>query len=115
MILCTGFLMTGLMLSNATAQPCVNIDKASAKELLKLKGVGEKTANNVIKYRKNMRKKSTMEKKKTWNFNNWKTLLKVKGMNLKVCNDNLKKVCFSDKKVPQKTCPKIKKTTKAKK
>ena len=107
MMLCTGFLLAGFMLSNATAKPCVNVDKASAKELLALKGVGKKTAKNVIEYRKKMRAKASKAKKKVWNFNNWKTLLKVRGMSPNVCTDNVGMVCFADKKVPQKSCPKL--------
>ena len=109
MMLCTGFLVTGLMLSNAVAKPCVNVDKASAKELLALRGVGEKTAKAVIEHRKKMRAKATKEKKKGWNFNNWKTLLTVKGMHHKICTENIKMVCFGSKTVPQKSCPKLEK------
>ena len=122
MILCTGFLVTGVMLSNAIAKPCVNVDKASAKELLALKGVGDKTAKAIIEYRKKMRAQATKAKKKGWNFNNWKTLLAVKGMHHKICTDNVKTVCFGSKTVPQKSCPKpekakakVKAKTKAKK
>ena len=110
MILCTIFLMTSFMLSHATAnKSCINVDQASAKELVALKGVGEKTAANIVKYRKQMRAKATKEKKAKWNFNNWKTLLKVSGMSDTVCKKNIDKVCFANKTTPQKSCPKVEK------
>ena len=35
-------------------------------------------------------------------------MLKVKGLGAEFCANNIEKVCFGDKAVPQKACPKIK-------
>ena len=88
---------------------CLNIDKASAKEIAEhLKGAGPAKAKAIISYRAAARTAATKEGRKTWNFNNWATLLKVKGLGAEFCTNNIKKVCFGDKTAPQKTCPKMK-------
>ncbi len=91
--------------SSAIAAPkCIDVDKASAKELTALKGVGEDLAQRIIDYRKKERTKATKEGRKTWGFRNWQTLMQVKGIGPKICQDNIEVVCFSGK--VQKSCPK---------
>ena len=106
-ILCA-FAFFGLMFAGAAyAAPCLNIDKATAADVEKsLKGAGAAKAKAIIAYRAVQRTAATKAGKKTWNFNNWKTLLKVKGLGPKFCADNVGKVCFGDKTTPQKNCPK---------
>lgn len=89
----------------ANAQPvqCIDVDNASAKELTALKGVGDDLAKRIIDYRKRERAKATREGRKVWGFRNWQTLMKVKGIGPKICQDNVDVVCFSGK--IQKSCP----------
>ena len=92
---------------------CLNIDNASAKEIAEhLKGAGPAKAKAIIAYRAAARAAATKEGRKTWNFKNWATLLKVKGIGAEFCANNIEKVCFGNKTTPQKTCPKIKALTK---
>ena len=60
-------------------------------------------SKRIIDYRKLERTKATKEGRKTWNFNNWATLMKVDGVAQQICADNITKVCFSGK--AQKACP----------
>ena len=87
-----------------TAGKCVEINKASAKQLQSLKGVGAAIAKAIVDDRKAKRTAATKKGKKTWNFNNWKSLMAVKGVSKSLCAANLGKVCFNGKL--QKTCPK---------
>ncbi len=102
------FVFAALLFSLSTtalaAPKCVDVDKASAKELTALKGVGEDLAQRIIDYRKKERTKATKEGRKTWGFRNWQTLMQVKGIGQKICQDNIDVVCFSGK--VQKSCPK---------
>jgi competence protein ComEA len=84
---------------------CIDVETATAKQLQDLKGVGPALAKAIVDYRKKERTAATKAKKAKWNFRNWATVLKVKGVGAQVCKDNLAKVCFG-KKV-QKTCPKV--------
>ena len=104
------FALSGLLFAGtAHANPCLNIDKASAKDIEKhLQGAGPAKAKAIVVHRAAARTAATKAGKKTWNFNNWKTLLKVKGLGPKFCEENVGKVCFGDKTTPQKTCPKMK-------
>ena len=101
-------LAAALMLCWGVAQakpaPCVDVEKASAVALQKLKGVGPALAKKIVNHRKAERTKATKAKKKTWNYKNWATLLKVPGVGPQICKDNIKLVCFSGK--AQKACPK---------
>jgi len=108
-ILCV-FAFFGLLFAGAAyAAPCLNIDKASAKDIEKnLKGAGPAKAKAIIAHRAAARAAATKAGKKTWNFQNWKTLLKVKGLGPKFCTDNVGQVCFANKTTPQKVCPKVK-------
>jgi len=104
-VLCTLVALAVLVLAAPAAQAgCLDVEKASAKDLEKLKGVGAKIAKAIINYRKKMRTKATKAKKAKWNFRNWATLMKVKGVGPKICKDNVKTVCFNGK--VQKACPK---------
>jgi len=106
-ILCA-FAFFGLLFAGpAFAAPCLNIDKASAKQIQKeLKGAGLIKAKAIIAHRAAKRAAATKSGKAVWNFKNWKTLLTVPGLGPKFCADNVGKVCFADKVKPQKTCPK---------
>jgi len=86
------------------AAKCVEIDKASAKNLQTLKGIGPKIAKAIIDYRKRERTAATKDGRKTWNFRNWKTLMKVPGVGPKTCESLREQICFGGK-VP-KSCPK---------
>ena len=87
-----------------TAGSCINVEKASAKKLQSLDGIGPKIAKAIIDYRKKERTAATKEGRKTWNFRNWKTLMKVKGVGKKTCEKLREKICFGAK--VQKSCPK---------
>jgi DNA uptake protein ComE-like DNA-binding protein len=87
-----------------TAAQCVEIDTTSAKTLQTLKGIGPKIAKSIIDYRKRERTAATKAGKKTWNFRNWKTLMKVSGVGVKTCEALREQVCFGGK--VQKACPK---------
>ncbi len=90
--------------ANAAAPAkCIDVETASAKDLTALKGVGDDLAKRIIDYRKAERTKATKEGRKTWGFRNWQTLMKVKGVGPKICQDNINIVCFSGK--VQKSCP----------
>ena len=88
----------------AAAPKCIDVETASAKQLEGLDGIAASKAKAVIDYRKKMRTAATKAGKKTWNFKNWATLLKVPGLGPSTCQKNVTKVCFSGK--VQKTCPK---------
>ena len=102
-MLCTLVALAMLLLAAPAEAKCVDVEKASAKQLQVLKGVGAKIAKAIINYRKKMRTAATKAKKKKWNFRNWATLMKVKGVGPKICKDNVKVLCFSGK--VQKACP----------
>ncbi len=87
----------------ADTSTCIDMETASAKELEALKGVGPALSKRIIDYRKAERTKATKDGRKTWNFNNWATLMKVDGVAQQICADNIAKVCFSGK--IQKSCP----------
>ena len=93
----------GMTAPSLAADKCIDVEKASAKNLEKLKGVGPALAKKIVDHRKAMRIKATKAKKKIWNFQNWKTLMKVPGVGPKLCADNLKTLCFNGKR--QKACP----------
>eukprot|EP00931_Biecheleriopsis_adriatica_P117857 TRINITY_DN93339_c0_g1_i1.p1 TRINITY_DN93339_c0_g1~~TRINITY_DN93339_c0_g1_i1.p1 ORF type:complete len:163 (+),score=29.06 TRINITY_DN93339_c0_g1_i1:51-539(+) len=97
------FLSLLLFSAPAFAQSCVDVDSASAKDLESLKGIGPALSKRIIDYRKNERTAATKDGRKTWNFQNWATLMKVDGISQSICNDNISNVCFSGK--PQKACP----------
>jgi DNA uptake protein ComE-like DNA-binding protein len=86
-----------------SAAKCVDVESASAKDLEALKGIGPALSKRIIDYRKIERTKATKEGRKTWNFQNWATLMKVDGVAQQVCTDNVATVCFSGKL--QKACP----------
>ena len=86
------------------AGSCVNVEKASAKQLETLKGIGPVIAKAIVNYRKKQRTAATKEGRKTWNFRNWKTLMSVKGVGKKTCESLREKICFGAK--IQKACPK---------
>ncbi len=85
------------------APACLDVETASAKDLEALKGVGPALSKRIIDYRKGERTKATKDGRKTWNFQNWATLMKVEGVAGQICKDNVATVCFSGK--VQKTCP----------
>ena len=59
---------------SASAGKCkVDVNKASAKDLTSLKGIGPALAKKIITYRQKKRAIATKKGKKTWNFNNWMT------------------------------------------
>ncbi len=91
----------------AAAPKCVDVEKATAKDLMALKGIQDKLAKAIIDFRKKKRTEATKAGKKAWNFKNWATLLTVPGIGPKLCADNVTLVCFTGK--VQKTCPKPKK------
>mmetsp|Transcript_130613 Transcript_130613/g.325917 ORF Transcript_130613/g.325917 Transcript_130613/m.325917 type:complete len:207 (-) Transcript_130613:74-694(-) len=93
---------TSAMAAGAPAA-CVDIDSASAKDLESLKGVGPVLSKRIIDYRKAERTSATKDGRKTWNFQNWATLMKVDGVSQQICNDNISTACFSGK--VQKSCP----------
>ena len=95
---------TALATAPPTAAACVDVDKASAKALQVLKGIGPKIAKAIIDYRKKERTAATKDGRKTWNFRNWKTLMKVSGVGPKTCEALRAQVCFGGK--VQKACPK---------
>lgn len=98
--------VAGLMAGTPNARAaCIDVEKASAKELQALKGVGPAVAKAIVDYRKKMRTASTNAKAKraVWNFKNWKTLLAVKGVGPELCANNVATLCFSGK--VQKACP----------
>ena len=82
---------------------CVDVDSASAKDLESLKGVGPVMSKRIIDYRKNERTAATKDGRKTWNFDNWATLMRVEGVGQQICADNIAQVCFGSK--VQKACP----------
>jgi competence ComEA-like helix-hairpin-helix protein len=86
------------------AAKCVEIDTASAKKLETLKGLGPKISKAIIAYRKRERTAATKDGRKTWNFRNWKTLMKVSGVGPKTCEALREQICFGGK--VQKSCPK---------
>ena len=100
----TAALVLTWSLAQAKPAACVDVEKASAVQLQKLKGLGPALAKKVVDYRKAARTKATKAKKGTWNFKNWATLLKVPGVGPQLCKDNITVVCFSGK--VQKACPK---------
>ena len=75
----------------------VDVESAAVKELSSLKGVGPATANAIIDYRKKMRAANTKSGKKTWNFHNWATLMKVNGVGPQICQDNIETTCSKGK------------------
>ncbi len=103
-MLCTLAALATLLLAAPAEAKCVDVEQASAKKIQALKGVGAKIAKAIINYRKKMRTAATKAKKKKWNFRNWATLMKVKGVGPKICKDNVAVVCFNGK--VQKACPK---------
>lgn len=82
---------------------CVDVDSGTAKDLESLKGVGPVLSKRIIDYRKNERTAATKDGRKTWNFGNWATLMKVEGVSQQICSNNIDKVCFNGK--VQKACP----------
>ncbi len=90
--------------ANVTAGACLEINKATATQLQTLNGVVAAIAKAIVAYRKAKRTAATKNKKKTWNFNNWKSLMAVKGVSKSICTANISKVCFNGKL--QKSCPK---------
>jgi DNA uptake protein ComE-like DNA-binding protein len=101
--LIAGLFLTTPAFAQDAAPACVDVEKASAKDLEALKGVGPALSKRIIDHRKAERTKATKEGRKTWNFQNWATLMKVEGVAAQICKDNVAKVCFSGK--VQKTCP----------
>lgn len=103
------FVLTLVFASTAVAHApsaarCVEIDTASAKKLQTLKGIGPAIAKAIIDYRKRERTAATKSGRKTWNFRNWKTLMKVKGVGPKTCVTHREHICFGGR--AQKACPK---------
>ena len=87
------------------AAPCVDVEKASVRDIQSsLQGAGPKVAKAIVDYRKRQRAAATKAGKRTWNFKNWKTLLRVPGLGPSFCKNNVAKVCFSGK--VQRNCPK---------
>ena len=99
----TAALLLGWSVACAKPAACVDVEKASAVQLQKLKGVGPALSKKIVNHRKAARTKATKAKKGTWNFKNWATLLKVPGVGPQICKDNIKLVCFNGK--VQKACP----------
>jgi DNA uptake protein ComE-like DNA-binding protein len=100
-----GLVASLMTFSQAAYAGCaVDVNKDSAKKLEGLKGVGPATAKAIVDYRAKQRTLATKSGKKTWDYKNWATLLKVKGVTIQICAGNVTKVCFSGK--PQKACPK---------
>jgi DNA uptake protein ComE-like DNA-binding protein len=98
-----GLLVVAPLVQAEEATACIDVESASAKQLEQLKGVGPALAKAIVDHRQAMRTKATKAKKKKWNFQNWARLMKVKGVGVQICKDNLVQVCFSGK--PQKACP----------
>ena len=92
-----------LSASPAMAGGCIDVERASAKQLQGLTNVGPALAKAIVAHRKTMRAKATKAKKRTWTFGNWATLMTVRGVGPKVCQANISKVCFSGR--VQKKCP----------
>ena len=82
---------------------CIDVETFSAKQLESMKGVGPALSKAIVDYRKAQRTAATKAGKAKWNFKNWATLMKVKGISAQICADNIGKVCFSGK--VQKSCP----------
>ena len=89
--------------SSVAQAGCIDVETFSAKQLEEMKGVGPALSKAIVDYRKAQRTAATKAGKPKWNFKNWATLMKVKGISAKVCADNIGKVCFSGK--VQKSCP----------
>ena len=89
---------------DAHAKCGVDVNKASAKDLQRMKGVGPGIAKNIMDFRTKQRRTATKNGRPTWNFQNWASLYKVKGVDKQICAGNIKLVCFSGK--VQKSCPK---------
>ena len=87
----------------AADAPCIDVDSATAKDLEGLKGVGPVLSKRIIEYRKNERTSATKDGRKTWNYGNWATLMKVEGVSQQICTNNIAQVCFGGK--VQKACP----------
>ncbi|CAK0801495.1 unnamed protein product, partial [Prorocentrum cordatum] len=91
----------------APAKACVDLETATSSDLeAGLKGVGPALSKKIIAYRAAERTKATKEGRKTWNFQNWATLMQVDGIGQKICEDNISTACFSG--TVQKACPKPK-------
>ena len=118
LFVCTAVLL-GLLVSGpalADSPKCINVDKASKKDLTGLALVAEKRAKAIIDYRAKMRTEATKAKRTKFNFNNWATLMKAplapepeptwKGTWKKICEKNIGKVCFGENDRLQKACPK---------
>ncbi len=102
LFLCAAALL--LTAAPASAQTCVDVESATAKQLQTLASVGPALAKRVVDYRRAQRAAATKAKKPKWNFRNWKTMYQVKGVTGVFCEKNRARVCFSGK--VQKTCPK---------
>ncbi len=101
-LVCLSLLVIPVSVSAGKCKVDVNV--ATAKTLTTLKGIGPALANKIIAYRKAKRTAATKKGKKTWNFNNWKSLMAVPGVSKQICANNIAHVCFSGKL--QKACPK---------
>eukprot|EP00929_Paragymnodinium_shiwhaense_P087857 TRINITY_DN48006_c0_g1_i1.p2 TRINITY_DN48006_c0_g1~~TRINITY_DN48006_c0_g1_i1.p2 ORF type:complete len:206 (+),score=57.50 TRINITY_DN48006_c0_g1_i1:62-619(+) len=89
--------------ASAEGGACIDLETATAKDLENLSGVGPSLSKRIIEYRKMERTSATKDGRKTWNFNNWATVMKVDGVGSKICEQNVEKVCFGGK--VQKSCP----------
>ena len=89
---------------DAHAKCGVDVNKASAKDLQRLRGVGPGLAKNIYDCRTKQRRVAKKAGRPVWNFDNWSSLYKVKGVDKQVCAGNVKQVCFSGKLA--KSCPK---------
>lgn len=89
---------------DAHAKCGVDVNKASAKDLQRLRGVGPSVAKNIYDFRTKQRRLAKKAGRPVWNFDNWSSLYKVKGVDKQVCAGNVKQVCFSGKLA--KSCPK---------
>ena len=102
LLICLSMLVIPVTVSAGACK--VDVNKASAKQLTTLKGIGPSLAKKIVAYRQAKRTAATKKGKKTWNFNNWKTLMAVPGVSKQICKNNLTHVCFNGK--AQKACPK---------
>lgn len=75
-------ILTFALVSSVLAK--VNLNTADKKELMELKGIGEKKAEAIIKYRESKRFKSVDE------------ILKVKGIGEKILEQNRDNLCVGE-------------------
>jgi DNA uptake protein ComE-like DNA-binding protein len=82
---------------------CIDVNTASGKDLMALRGIGPALAGKIIMHRSKKRAAATRATQPKWNYRHWAGLMKAAGLSRQVCLDNRTKVCFNGR--IQKTCP----------